>query len=116
MCKLMVLGSIKLLQKISVEMACSHSHSIESRLARWIITRQDIEKSKTIKTTHQFIANSMGVRRESITNASAKLKGLKIFRGLIEIQERALLEAQCCECYFLDKTTHLQQSNLAFYA
>jgi CRP-like cAMP-binding protein len=75
--KILLLASTQINQKMSIEMLCSNYHSIESRLARWLIIRHDLEKSGTIKTTHQFIATSMGVRRESITNASAKLKGLK---------------------------------------
>lgn len=113
--KIMLIASTQLHQKMSNEMICCKFHSIESRLARWLIVRYDLEKSTTIKTTHQFIARSMGVRRESITNASAKLKGVKNFRGLIEIRDRSILETQCCECYYLHRQAFSKQSSLPFY-
>lgn len=114
--KIMLLASTQIHQKMSIEMLCSNFHSIESRLARWLIIRHDLERSGTIKTTHQFIATSMGVRRESITNASSKLKGLKNFRGMIEIRDRSVLETQCCECYYLQRQVLFKQSALPFYA
>lgn len=113
--KIILLASTKMIQKMSIEILCSNYHTIESRLARWLIIRHDLEKSAAIKTTHQFIATSMGVRRESITNASSKLKGLKNSRGMIEIRDRSVLETQCCECYYLQRQTHFKQSNLPFY-
>lgn len=113
--KIMLLASTQVHKKMSIEILCSNYHSIECRLARWLITRHDLEKSGAIKTTHQFIATSMGVRRESITHASSKLKGVKNFRGLIEIRDRSVLETQCCECYYLQRQTHFKQAALPFY-
>lgn len=114
--KIMLLASTQIHQKMSIEIVCSNFHSIESRLARWLIVRHDQEKSATIKTTHQFIASAMGVRRESITHASSKLKGLKNFRGSIEIQDRSVLETQCCKCYYLQRQVHFKQTALPFYS
>jgi hypothetical protein len=84
-------------------------------LARWLIIRHDLEKSSTIKTTHQLIATSMGVRRKSITNASAKLNGLKKLRGMIAAKDESILGTQCCECYYLERQLHFKQSTLPFY-
>lgn len=87
------------LMNMSIEVACCHFHSNEQRLAKWLLTRMDRYGSPVFKTTHQAIANSLGVRRESVTHALAKLRCLSFARGQIEVVDRSALESACCECY-----------------
>jgi Mn-dependent DtxR family transcriptional regulator len=52
--------------------------------------------------TQELIANMLGVRRESVTDAARKLqhKGvIDYHRGHITVLDRLGLEAQVCECY-----------------
>jgi DNA-binding transcriptional MocR family regulator len=52
--------------------------------------------------THELVANSIGVRRETITAAAGKLQrdGLISYRrGHMAVSERTGLEAGACECY-----------------
>jgi len=52
--------------------------------------------------THERLANTLGVRREGITDAARKLQAaglIKYSRGRIAVINRAGVEAFCCECY-----------------
>lgn len=84
---------------IAVEGVCGHFHSIEQRLAKWLLIRCDRGRTDELHVTHQNIADSLGVRREAVTNALNKLSGLSNGRGLISVQDRQVLEQACCECY-----------------
>jgi len=56
--------------------------------------------------TQEFIANMLGVRRESITEIAGRLQKQEIIhycRGQIEVLNRSKLEQMCCECYFMVK-------------
>ncbi len=98
--KMCFYSAVKAMRRMSLEVACINFHSIEQRMAKWILMRHDLTSENFVKTTHQTIAQSMGVRREAITLAGAKLKGLEHSRGLIEITDRSLLEKFACGCYF----------------
>ena len=93
-------SAVKAMRRMSLEVACINFHSIEQRMAKWILMRHDLASENIVKTTHLAIAQSMGVRREAITIAGAKLKGLEHTRGMIEITDRSLLEKFACGCYF----------------
>lgn len=91
------------LVNMSIEVACSHFHSNEQRLARWLLTRMDRHQTQHFQTTHQAIADSLGVRRETVTHALSKLKGLEYGRGQIKVVDRSGIESACCECYALQR-------------
>ena len=70
-------------------------HSIEQRLARWLLMSHDRLDNDEIVLTHDFLALMIGVRRPSVTIALHTLEGLgliKATRGSILIRERAGLE------------------------
>jgi CRP-like cAMP-binding protein len=54
----------------------------------------------------ELIANMLGVRREGVTTAAAKLQKLGIIRysrGKVTVLDRPKLEQMCCECYSVVK-------------
>ena len=56
--------------------------------------------------TQELIANMLGVRRESVTEAAGKLQKLNVIsyhRGSITVLDRAKLEKLSCECYAVVK-------------
>jgi CRP-like cAMP-binding protein len=82
--------------------ACNRRHSIDQQLCRWILLSLDRLASEEITMTHEALANTLGVRREGITEAARRLQtaGLITYRrGRITIIDRHGLEASCCECY-----------------
>ncbi len=85
---------------------CNRHHSLEQQLCRWILSMLDRLPSNELKMTHEMIAEMLGVRRESVTEAAGKLQKaglLHYSRGRIAVLDRPLLEAQVCECYAVVK-------------
>ena len=82
--------------------ACNRHHTIVQQLCRWLLLSLDRLPSNKISMTQDLIANMLGVRRESVTEAARKLQdeGLICYsRGQITVVNRSGLEAQICECY-----------------
>jgi DNA-binding transcriptional regulator YhcF (GntR family) len=72
--------------------ACSLSHSLLQRLARWLLTAQDRSARDDLPITHDLLARNLGVRRASVSEAFKPLERLGIFareRGLVRILDRA---------------------------
>ncbi|OAH97427.1 Crp/Fnr family transcriptional regulator [Methylomonas methanica] len=91
-----------LMTQIAQTAACNRHHSIYQQLCRWLLLNLDRYSSNEMLVTHDHIANMLGVRRESITDATGKLqkKGLiSCSRGHLSVLNRAALEEQACECY-----------------
>ena len=86
--------------------ACNRHHSLEQQLCRWILARMDRLPSNDLALTQELIAESLGVRRSSVTEAAGKLQRaglIRYSRGHIAVLDRPLLEAQACECYAVVK-------------
>lgn len=92
-------AGLRILHKMSMELACTNFHSLSQRIAKWLLIRHDYDRTAPIRATHQSIADSLGVRRESITNTLYKMRGLSFSRCAIEVEDRTLLENASCECY-----------------
>jgi CRP-like cAMP-binding protein len=81
---------------------CNRHHSINQQLCRWLLGRLDRLDSSDLLTTHELIAQRLGVRRESVSDAAADLQHaglIRYRRGHISVVDRQGLEARCCECY-----------------
>jgi CRP-like cAMP-binding protein len=94
------------LSQITQAVACTRFHVIESRLARWLLLRQDRAFSSEIPITQLSLAYLLGVRRAGITKAAISLQNRKLIvykRGILTIINRKGLEAASCECYQADK-------------
>ncbi|MEH2222350.1 Crp/Fnr family transcriptional regulator [Nostoc sp.] len=82
--------------------ACNRLHTLEERLARWLLTVSDRLESEDFPLTHEFISQMLGVRRSGVTVAASTLSraGMIAYqRGHISILNRENLEATSCECY-----------------
>lgn len=98
-----------LLTQVAQNAVCLRHHSIEQRLARWLLQASDRGLSSTLRVTHDAIANALGVRREGITIAVNKLHQLglvKNHRARIQVLDREHLQATACECYAVVHTEH----------
>lgn len=81
---------------------CATRHSVEARLARWLLSIQDRAQSDNVRFTHEFIAGHLGVNRTSVTLAVAELQRAGVIahrRGALSIVDRKGLEGASCECY-----------------
>lgn len=91
-----------LIAQISQTTACNRLHTLEQRLARWLLETQDRLESAEIPLTQQFIAEMLGVRRAGVTQAAQKLTDLQLItsnRGRIHIMDESGLAAYACECF-----------------
>lgn len=82
--------------------ACNAKHSIEQRLARWLLTCADRSRSTKFAISQDFIATMLGIRRMSAGAAIGELKLRSIIehhRNEITLVNRQALESEACECY-----------------
>jgi len=82
--------------------ACNATHSIEARLARWLLRCRDLLGTDAIQLTQEFLAQMMGVRRTSVSivaNALQKRGLIRYRRGHIHIVDVDGLRQCSCECY-----------------
>jgi CRP-like cAMP-binding protein len=84
--------------------ACNALHSVEARLARWLLHVHDRVEGDVLPLTQDTLAEFLGVRRTTVTQVISKLREQGAIRsnrrGWIEI-DRPRLEAAACECYDL---------------
>jgi CRP-like cAMP-binding protein len=82
--------------------ACNALHAVEARFCRWLLSCHDRIGSSTVNLTQEFLADMLGVQRTTVTAVAGSLqnKGLiRYRRGVVDILDRAGLEAMTCECY-----------------
>ena len=58
------------LTQVSQGAACNRFHSIEARLARWLLMTRDRMERGEFQLTQEFLSNMMGVRREGVNKAA----------------------------------------------
>jgi CRP-like cAMP-binding protein len=92
--------------QISQVAACNSAHSIEERLARWLLMAHDRCKCEDLPLTQEFISMMLGCRRSGVTIAVGKLQAqgfIKSRRGNVRMLDREGLEDFACECYSIVK-------------
>jgi len=82
--------------------ACNAVHSVEQRLARWLLMAHDRVDSDDFPLTQEFAAMMLGAARPTVTVVAGTLQkaGLIKYRhGRVTIVDRKALERASCECY-----------------
>jgi CRP-like cAMP-binding protein len=82
--------------------ACNRLHTVEQRLARWLLVTQDRVDAAILPLTHDFLATMLGTDRPSVSLAAASFQRKQILqygRGAVTILNRKELERLACECY-----------------
>jgi CRP-like cAMP-binding protein len=95
-----------LLTQMTLSSACNRFHTLNARLARWLLMTQDRIGSDEFRLTQEFMSNMLGVRREGVNKAAGDLQKEKLVsytRGHMAILNRAGLERISCECYRIIK-------------
>jgi CRP-like cAMP-binding protein len=82
--------------------ACNAAHTVEQRLARWLLMARDRMGSDEFPLTQEFVAMMLGAARPTVTVVAGTLQkaGLIKYRhGHVTIVDGEQLEAASCECY-----------------
>jgi len=87
---------------------CNAVHSVEARLARYLLHIHDLSCGKFV-LTQESMAQMIGARRNSVSLVASTLQHADIIhysRGHIEIRNLDGLRKTACECYQMVKAQH----------
>lgn len=102
--QLLGLYATALVRQMMQSTACNALHHVEQRCARWLLMTHDRVPGPTFKLSHEFLSVMLGVTRPSVTLVAGKLQDAGLIgynRGVVQVFDRAGLEAASCECYRL---------------
>ncbi len=95
--------------QVSQSVLCNRLHSVDARLARWLLTSADRSETENLLLTQEFLAQMLGSRRSTVTVAAGELqrRGMIDYkRGKIRISDRSRLEGVSCECYRIVRSAY----------
>jgi CRP-like cAMP-binding protein len=90
-----------LMSQIAVTAACNTLHTVEERLARWLLMCRRRLESDELPLTQEFLSQMLGVRRSGVTVAVGILERAGLIRhsrGTIFITDEEKLNEASCEC------------------
>lgn len=82
--------------------ACKTVHTVEQRLARWLLMTHDRLATEDLPLTHERLSHMLGVRRPRVSQAAEALRELGLItyhRGKVTITDRAGMLRTTCEDY-----------------
>ena len=91
-----------LMKQVAQTAACNRLHTVEERLARWLLMCHDRIDADDLPLKQEFISTMLGTRRASVGSAATGLQAegvIRYSRGVINILDRKELEEVACECY-----------------
>ena len=91
--------------------ACNRLHTLDQRLARWLLMTHDRTDGEEFPLTQDFLSRMLGVRRAGVSVAANSLRQsglIDYHRGDIRVIDRDGLEAVSCECYKIVKDEYEQ--------
>jgi CRP-like cAMP-binding protein len=91
-----------LLAQAAQSIACNALHSIPQRLARRLLETHDRVGSDEFSLTQEFLAQMLGTRRASVSEAAGDLQEegfIRYQRGHITLTDRKAMQRASCECY-----------------
>jgi CRP-like cAMP-binding protein len=99
----LLLGYVhSLMIQVSQVAACNRLHTVEERLARWLLMCYDRCVCEELPLTQEFLAIMLGCRRAGVTTAAITLQAdgyIKYTRGHITLTDRRGLQDITCDCY-----------------
>lgn len=104
--RLLLLYTQALFSQVAQTAACNRHHTVEQRLARWLLTAQEHIEADELELTQEFISQMLGTRRSGITVAATNLQQagmIRYSRGKITVLDREKLKLAACECYSVIK-------------
>lgn len=81
---------------------CNSYHTVDQRLARWLLTAHDRARTDCFAMTQELLSHMVAATRPRITEAAKRLKSAGVIdyqRGVVHVINRWRLERRTCECY-----------------
>ncbi len=103
---LLLRHTLLLIAQVTLLAACNRHHPIEQQFCRWLLDTLDRLPSDDLVMTHELVAHTLGVRRESITEVAGRFQQAGVIRyrrGHISVMDRTGLEHRACACYAVVK-------------
>jgi CRP-like cAMP-binding protein len=91
--------------------ACNLHHTVDKRMARWLLTSADRSGRDEFDVTQEFLSQMLGVRRQTVNATAGELQdaGVIAYRwGRLQILDREALEQISCECYRVNRGIYAQ--------
>lgn len=86
--------------------ACNRLHTLEQRLARWLLMTHE-RVGPEFAMTQEYLAQMLGTGRPSVSLTASQMQRAGIIRyarGLMRVVDRRALEKLSCECHAAIKT------------
>lgn len=96
-------------RQLARQAACLKHHSVEQRLARWLLMARDRAHASELFLTHEALALMLSARRESVTQCARRLQlrgHISYSRGYMMLLDEAALAQAACACYQADRHTY----------
>jgi CRP-like cAMP-binding protein len=90
------------IRQVSRRIICNQYHTLEPRLACWLLMVSERRGSDVVKVTHDQIARALGYFRPTISVALESLRKLSVVkqsRGKITLVDMPGIEEIACECF-----------------
>ena len=87
-----------------ISVGCSQFHSVEQRLARWLLSHRKRTGLMKFPFTHDFLAEQLGVQRVTVTQVLAALQDRALVThsyGKLELLDIGEMQRAACECLTL---------------
>ena len=81
--------------------ACNACHSVEARMARWLLRMRDLA-GDDLPITHDYLGAMIGVRRSTVSEIANVMQEngiISYVRGRVHIANAEMLKKQSCECH-----------------
>ncbi len=81
---------------------CNAHHTIEQRLARWLLLCADRNGGRVLPLSHQYLADMLGASRTTVTVVAGRFQArgfIQYTRGKIHLLNVPGLKDTACECY-----------------
>jgi CRP-like cAMP-binding protein len=91
--------------------ACNARHSLQERLARWLLMSRDRIDTDDLPMTQECLSYMLGVRRAGVSVVANALQAeglIRQSRGRITLLDHAGLQAKACSCYHVVERSRTQ--------
>ena len=98
-----------LFTQVAQTAGCNRAHTLEQRLARWLLLTHDRVRLNEFAITQEFLSRMLGVRRAGVSvaaNALREMHAIDYRRGKVIVMDRSGLENASCECYSIVKAEY----------